>query len=150
MKNIYYSYEAFRQDLKDLTQKIDEPFDTIIGIARGGLSMAQLLSEYYNIRRVYTLNTIGYDGQEKREGVEVFALPPLDASTKRVLIVDDIVDSGETLEEVLSLLENAYPHIIFYSATIFYKKSAKIAPTWFIREPKGWVDFFWSEDIKGN
>ncbi|RUM74475.1 MAG: phosphoribosyltransferase, partial [Sulfurovum sp.] len=50
MHKIYYSYETYKEDLKQLIQKIDQPFDAILGIARGGLSMAQMLGEYYGLR----------------------------------------------------------------------------------------------------
>ena len=147
MNKIYYPYEAFREDLKLLTQKIDKPFSAILGIARGGLSMAQMLGEYYNLRKVYAINTIGYDDTVKKELVEIFNIPEL-KDTKEVLIVDDIVDSGDTLVEVLKILNSKYPQVVFYTASIFYKKGAKIKPTWYVKEPKGWIDFFWSEDLR--
>ena len=148
MTKLYYPYQEFKEDLKTLTQKIDKPFDTILGVARGGLSMAQMLGEYYNLREVYAINTIGYEDTQKKESVEVFNIPNL-KNAKEVLIVDDIVDRGDTLIEVLKELNKKYPKITFYTASIFYKKSAKIRPTWFVKEPKGWVDFFWSEDLRG-
>jgi len=147
MDKIYYPYDEFRDDLKILTQKIDKPFDTILGIARGGLSMAQMLGEYYNLRDVYCINTIGYEDMQKKASVEVFNVPDLKSSTQ-VLIVDDIVDSGDTLIEVLTVLSKKYPDITFYTASLFYKKTAKITPTWHIKEPKGWIDFFWSIDLR--
>lgn len=147
MIKIYYPYEEFREDLKTLTQKIDQPFDAILGIARGGLSMAQLLGEYYDMREVYSINTIGYEDTHKNESTEVFNIPELKSSTQ-VLIVDDIVDSGDTLVEVLTVLNAKYPSITFLTASIFYKKTAKIAPTWYVKEPKGWIDFFWSVDLR--
>ena len=149
MNKIYYPYEEFREDLKILTQKIDQPFDTILGIARGGLSMAQMLGEYYNLREVYTINTIGYEDTQKKASVEVFNIPDLKLS-KQVLIVDDIIDSGDTLVEILKVLNKKYPNITSVTASIFYKKTAKIVPNWYVKEPKGWIDFFWSEDLKGN
>ena len=147
MKKTYYPYHEFKQDLKTLTQKIDKPFEAILGISRGGLSMAQMLGEYYNLREVYAINTIGYEDTIKKNFVEVFNIPELKEATK-VLIVDDIVDSGDTLIAVLNVLSKKYPNITFYSASLFYKKSAKIAPTWYVKEPKGWIEFFWSEDLK--
>jgi len=148
-EKIYYSYEEFRDDLKTLTQKIDQPFDAILGIARGGLSMAQMLGEYYDLREVYAINTIGYKETEKQESVEVFNIPDL-KSAKQVLIVDDIVDSGDTLVEVLKVLDAKYPSVTFLTASLFYKKTAKIAPTWYVKEPKGWIDFFWSVDLRNR
>lgn len=147
MYKIYYPYEEFKDDLKRLIQKIDQPFDAILGIARGGLSMAQLLGEYYDLREVYSINTIGYEDTHKNESVEVFNIPELKSSTK-VLIVDDIVDSGDTLLEVLAVLNTKYPDITFLTASIFYKKTAKTTPTWYVKEPKGWIEFFWSIDLR--
>ena len=64
------------------------------------------------------------------------------------MIVDDIVDSGDTLVEVLAVLNDMYPDITFHTASLFYKKTAKITPTWHVKEPKGWIDFFWSVDLR--
>ena len=147
MKKIYYPYQEFKQDLKILTQKIDQPFDAILGIARGGLSMAQMLGEYYAMREVYAINTIGYEDTQKKESVEVFNVPDL-KSAKQVLVVDDIVDSGDTLVEVLAVLNAKYPQVTFLTATIFYKTTASVKPTWYVKEPQGWIEFFWSEDMK--
>lgn len=147
MDKIYYPYEEFKDDLKILTGKIDQNFDAILGIARGGLSMAQLLGEYYDLREVYSINTIGYEDTHKNEYVEIFNIPELKSATK-VLIVDDIVDSGDTLVEVLAVLNAKYPNITFITASLFYKKTAKITPTWYVKEPKGWIDFFWSVDLR--
>ena len=146
---IYYPYNEFRDDLKILIEKIDQPFDAILGIARGGLAMAQMLGEYYDLREVYAINTIGYDDTEKKDSVEVFNIPDL-KSAKQVLIVDDIVDSGDTLIEILKVLNEKYPSVTFLSASLFYKKTAKITPTWYVKEPKGWIDFFWSVDLRNT
>jgi xanthine phosphoribosyltransferase len=77
----------------------------------------------------------------------VFNIPELKKS-KIVLIVDDIVDSGDTLVEVLLALNSRYPHITFYTASLFYKKTAKIAPTWYAKETQEWIEFFWSLDLR--
>ena len=109
--------------------------------------MSQLLGEYYDMREVYSINTIGYEETEKNDFIEVFNIPEL-KSAKKVLIVDDIVDSGDTLVEVLTVLNEMYPNVTFITASLFYKKTAKIAPTWYVKEPKGWIDFFWSVDLR--
>lgn len=147
MHKIYYPYEEFKEDLKTLINKIDQPFDAILGIARGGLSMAQMLGEYYDLREVYAINTIGYEDTQKKASVEVFNIPNL-KSAKTVLIVDDIIDSGDTMVDVLRVLNDKYPKITFLTASIFYKKTACIKPTWYIKEPLGWVEFFWSKDLQ--
>jgi len=147
MEKIYYPYEAFREDLKRLTQKIDKEFEVLMPISRGGLSMGQMLGEFYDIREVYAINTIGYEETQKLDEVKVFNIPILKVH-QRVLILDDIVDSGETLVAVLKVLKAKYPTIIFETASIFYKPTAIIEPTWWVKEAKGWIVFFWSEDLK--
>jgi xanthine phosphoribosyltransferase len=109
--------------------------------------MAQLLGEYYDMREIYSINTIGYEETQKSDSVEVFNVPDL-KNAKKVLIVDDIVDSGDTLIEVLAVLNEKYPSVTFMTASLFYKKTAKIAPTWYVKEPRGWIDFFWSVDLR--
>ncbi len=147
MQRYYYSYHEFREDLKTLTHKIDEEFDTLLPIARGGLSMGQLLGEYYAIRKVYAINTIGYDDTQKLKSVEVLNLPDL-SDSHRILILDDIIDSGDTIKAVLERLQRLYPTKTFKVASIFYKPSASIEPNYWVREAKGWIDFFWTVDLK--
>ena len=72
MIKIYYPYNEFREDLKILTTKIDQEFDTIVPISRGGLSMGQMLGEFYDIRQVYAINTIGYEDTKKLDEIKVF------------------------------------------------------------------------------
>ena len=124
MEKRYYPYEDFLADTKYLTEKIDWKFDTIIAIARGGISLAHLLGEYYNIREVYSINTIGYEDTIKLESVKVFNIPELDEA-KSVLIVDDIVDSGDTLVEVLKVLRQAYPNVTLKQLHFFIRKVLK-------------------------
>lgn len=147
MEKYYYGYNEFRDDLEKLTQKIDWEFDTIMPIARGGLSMGQLLGEYYDIRAVYSINTIGYDDTEKLESVKVFNIPDLKDS-QNILILDDIVDSGDTIEVVLAKLKSQYPDKTFKVASIFYKPSASMQPDFAVREAKEWINFFWTVDLK--
>ena len=143
----YYSYNEFIKDLKRLTQIINRSFDTVLPIARGGLTVAHFLSEYYNIRAVYPINSISYNDIQKLDKVRVFNIPDLTYS-KNALIVDDIIDSGDTVMAILELLKEKYPNITFYTASIFYKKSAKIAPTWYVQDAHHWIDFFWTTDLQ--
>ena len=145
MIKYYYNYQEFISDTKELIQKIDWEFDVIIGIARGGLTLSHILGEYYNIRAVYSLNTIGYNDTKKLDNIEIFNIPNIENSLN-VLIVDDIVDSGDTLKLVIDTLSAKYPTCIFKSASIFYKKTAIIEPNWSVKEAKEWIDFFWSVD----
>ncbi|MEO1937062.1 MAG: phosphoribosyltransferase family protein [Sulfurimonas sp.] len=66
---------------------------------------------------------------------------------KKVLVVDDIADSGETLAHVMEYFQNNYPEVEFQSATLFYKKSSVYEPTYWVQEANVWIDFFWERDF---
>ncbi|SMC09320.1 phosphoribosyltransferase [Nitratiruptor tergarcus] len=142
----YYSYEEFIRDLKTLTKKIDFKFDAIVAISRGGLTIAHFLGEYYNIRSVYAISAIGYEDQKKLPCVTIGNIPDLSCH-ERILIVDEIVDSGETLERVIAQVKEKFPHLICKSAVLFYKSSAKFQPDFFVQYADEWIDFFWTRDL---
>ncbi len=144
----YYSYEEFRKDLKHLCQKIEGwEFDAILAIARGGMTMAHMMGEYFNKREVLSLNSVGYEDNVKLKEVKIFNIPEL-FSFKRVLIVDDIIDSGESMDKVLKVLKKKYDKVSFKTAVIFQKENALIKADFWVRRPQAWIDFFWSEDLK--
>lgn len=146
----YYSCNELITDVKRLKAQIDRPIDTIVAIARGGLTLAHLLSELMGIRHTFCINTIGYKGRQKLGSVEVFNLPDL-SDSKHILIVDDIVDSGDTLIEVLATLMDRYEQRYFYTAALFYKPTASIKPNWYLYEASDdWIEFFWEADAKNT
>ncbi|MDD5405836.1 MAG: phosphoribosyltransferase family protein [Sulfurovaceae bacterium] len=146
MTKYYYPYSEFIVDLKALTAKIDIKPDTILAIARGGLTIGHFLGEYYNIREVYAINTIGYEDTRKLDEVEVFNIPDL-RHAKNVLIVDDIVDSGDTLAIILKTLHEKFPQVAFHTASLFYKSTSPFKPNWYAKEATAWIEFFWTKDL---
>lgn len=147
MKKRYYPYEEFLKDLKKLTKLIDYDFDAIVAIARGGMTIAHMLGEHFDKREVFTINSIGYEDTKKLEKIKVFNIPDL-KNYRKILIVDDIIDSGETIIEVIKNLKEKYPEIDIKVASIFYKKSAKFKPDFFVNLADEWIDFFWTKDLK--
>lgn len=144
---VYYPYQEFREDLKILVKKIDFEFDAIIAIARGGMIIAQMIGEYFDIRDVFIINSIGYKGDKRIDSIKIFNIPNLDRS-KNILIVDDIIDSGQTMKEILNILNKNHSKKVFKTASIFYKKEALYKPDFFVKYTTKWVDFFWSIDLK--
>ena len=144
----YYSYEHFATDTKLLIQKVkDFNPDAIVGIARGGLTLSHAVAEGLNIREVQTLRTELYDEDKKRSCLKIHNTVTL-RDIKRVLVLDDISDSGDTLKAVMNALECANPEMEFKSATLFYKKTSCCEPHFWINEATEWIDFFWERDFK--
>ncbi len=146
IEKYYYGYDEFRVDVNQIASKVEnENFEAIIGIARGGLLLTQFLAIKLNLRDVFTINSILYDDMIKQESGAVFNIPDL-SSYKKVLIADDIVDSGETMKNILEVLQEKFPNIEFKIASLFYKKTALIQPDFMEKEATAWVDFFWEVD----
>ena len=150
MDKTYYSYSECIEDCKVLLPQIKlyNP-DAIIAIARGGLLLGHLLSMAIDTRHIYAINSIHYENDKKLDTFDIFNIPDI-SNFETILLVDDIVDSGETIVEVKKVLENRFPHCKFKVATIFYKKSAIIQPEFTVREAKSWIDFFWEVDLLEN
>ncbi len=146
MERYYYPYEEFVQDIKRLHQLLKEyEHDTLLAIARGGLTMGHFLANAMDTRRLFILNSIHYAGTKKLKSLEVFNIPDL-SDAKKVLILDDIADSGETLVAVLERLSERYPNLRFNIATLFYKPNSLFRPDFTLKETTAWIDFFWEVD----
>jgi len=143
----YYSYEEFKTDTKELiSQAKNYEADVVVGIARGGVTLAQMMAYGLNIRHLQTLQSELYDCDSKRECIKIVENLHLQDGM-RVLLVDDIVDSGETIYEVLNYLKAKYPTNTFKVATLFYKPSAKVEADFKVKEAKEWIEFFWERDF---
>ncbi|MDB2405581.1 phosphoribosyltransferase family protein, partial [Arcobacteraceae bacterium] len=119
MKKLYYTYDECLEDCKVLIPKIKQynP-DALVSIARGGLLLGHLISEALDTREIYTINSIHYDGTRKLDTFEIFNIPDLSRKHK-VVLIDDIVDSGESMIEILKILKEKYHHCEFKIATVF-------------------------------
>ena len=96
MKKVYYSWSQVEGACLDIARQMsvhDWKPDYIVGITRGGLVPANLLSQYTGIK-MYTLNVSLRDG----DGGESNLWMAEDAfNNKKILIVDDINDTGATV-----------------------------------------------------
>jgi xanthine phosphoribosyltransferase len=143
----YYSYEEFVVDTKKLVLLCQEfQADTLLAIARGGLTLGHAYAHAVDNRRLFAINSILYEKDAKGQSCEIFNTPEL-KDAKKVLILDDIIDSGQTIKEVLALLKQCFPHVEFKIASLFYKPTAVIQPDFAVREATEWIEFFWEKDF---
>ncbi|RXJ59935.1 phosphoribosyltransferase [Candidatus Marinarcus aquaticus] len=147
MEKYYYGYNEFLEDTKVLINKV-KPYgaDVLLGISRGGLTLSHFMGQALDNRNVFTLNSIHYNKTEKLDTFDIFNIPDL-SKAKKVLILDDIIDTGETMVEILKILNEKFPHVEFKLATLFYKKTALISPDFTVKEAPAWIDFLWEVDI---
>ena len=144
----YYSYTAFSKDTRELILEVKAfEADAILAIARGGLTLAHAMAEGLGIRNVQSIRTELYDGACKRSDLTLFGECVFEEKIRRVLVVDDIADSGETLAFIMEHLKRSFPLIEFKSCTLFYKKTSVYEPDVWINEANAWIEFFWEKDF---
>lgn len=94
---IYLSWEDFETYAARMVAEIEASgigYDAIIGIARGGLVPATFLAYRLGIKEFYVMNVQSYQGQKMID--PRFLDLPSNIRADRVLVVDDILDSGTT------------------------------------------------------
>jgi xanthine phosphoribosyltransferase len=105
---LYYSHEDMLTDLRsmvrDMAKRNFRP-DYIFGVARGGLVPATFLSHYFEVPLVTA--TVSLRDTKVIDGLEEIAA--LLQTGKQILMVDDICDSGETLQLIWSKLNDLLP-----------------------------------------
>lgn len=143
----YYSYEEFKEDVNTLAKEI-KPYnpDVILAVARGGMTLGHFLAEALEMRNLYSINSVHYEETRKLDTINIFNIPDL-SKAKRVVIVDDIIDSGETMIEIERVLGAKYPDVEFKIAAVFYKEKALLRPDFAAREATEWIEFFWDFQI---
>ncbi len=143
----YYDYRQFCDDVQTLSRQCSSfNADTVLAVARGGVTLAHALSMALDIRNLQSIRVESYDGDTQRQEVSILGECDLKGS-KRILVVDDIVDSGRTLFHLMPKLQSSHPQCEFKVAALFTKPSALTQPDFFLHEAREWIEFFWERDF---
>lgn len=124
-------------------------FDALMGIARGGLVPAALIAQEMGIRNVLVAAAAGYEG-DRRDAELAFLEFPADCAVtgRRVLVVDDIWDSGRTIEAVRARLRNVGAEVTV--AVLHYKPRQSAypdrMPDLWCRDTDNWIVYPWERD----
>ena len=145
-KGFHVSWDQIHRDSRTLALILKKvimkrgKFKTIVAITRGGMIPAMIISRELDIRLIDTICIKSYDHQKTLEP-EIIKLTneKLSKLGKKVLIIDDLVDSGRTLK----IVKNHYPNAFY--ATVYAKPEGKKFVDTFINEvsQKTWIFFPW-------
>jgi uncharacterized protein len=121
--------------------------DLVLSIARGGLPVGGVLAYALDVKNCAAINVEFYSGIGERMDVPV-VLPPtpplIDLAGLKVLVADDVADSGETLALVTELVR---PHVAELRTAVLYEKPRTIFnPDFSWRRTDRWIAFPWSAD----
>jgi xanthine phosphoribosyltransferase len=143
-KSFHVSWDRFHQDARALAWRLaeTEPFAGIVAITRGGLVPAAIIARELDLRIIETVCVASYDAENKRGTLDVLKpIAPAIATGggERVLIVDDLVDTGATARIVRGLLPKAH------LATVYAKPAGRPHVDTFMTEVSQdtWIYFPW-------
>jgi xanthine phosphoribosyltransferase len=139
------SWDQFHRDARALAWRLASagPFDALVAITRGGLVPAAIVARELDVRVIETASIASYHDYKSQGGLKVLKpiapeIARLDA-TARVLIVDDLVDTGATAKVVREMLPKAH------FATVYAKPLGRPLVDTFITEVSQdtWIYFPW-------
>jgi hypoxanthine phosphoribosyltransferase len=144
------SWDDLGAGTRDLAQAVaDDGYrpDIILGIARGGLLIAGALGYALGVKNTFTMNVEFYTGIDERLDMPMI-LPPVpdlvDFADFKVLIADDVADTGMTLELVKEFCEGKVAEV---RCAVLYEKSRSVVKCEYVwRRTDLWITFPWSAD----
>lgn len=148
-KSFPVTWDQFHRDSRALAWRLTGmgTFDAVVAIARGGLVPATIVARELNIRVVESVAVKSYDHQNQGSVKVLKPIAPqiLDMvrSGGKVLIVDDLVDTGNTARAVRDMLPGAH------FATVYAKPMGRELVDTFITEVSQdtWIFFPWDLDV---
>ncbi len=158
-KGFHISWDQIHRDSRALAWRLEKmgpeggAWKAVVAITRGGMAPAMIIARELDIRTVDTISIKSYDHQAQSEAI-VLKAPDAEiiGDGEGILIIDDLVDTGKTLEVVKSRYPKA--HI----ATVYAKPKGRPMVDTFITEVSQdtWIFFPWDmalqyvEPYRGN
>ncbi len=130
-------YHALSQKIAAAILAHEKPFDIIVAIGRGGLTLGHLLSDFLRIP-ICSITIQSYTDIQKQGEVHITDGLSSSISGKRVLLVDDIADTGTTLKRAIAYIQEFNPATIT-TATLFYKPHSSVQPDFFAKQTTKWI-----------
>lgn len=143
-RNYPVTWEQLHRDCRALAWRLLdlEHFQGIVAITRGGLVPAAIVARELDIRLVDTICVSSYDWQDQGDDVQV--LKPLSMDGEGWLLIDDLVDTGQTAKTVRDMLPKAH------FATVYAKPKGRPLVDTFVTEVSQdtWILFPWDSEVQ--
>lgn len=126
--------------------------DIVICIARGGYIPARLICNYLNIENLSSIRIKHYTGSDKSDIAQLLEPMCIDIQGMKVLLVDDIDDTGDTLQLALDYIKSLSPSELKV-AVLHHKLISSLVPDYFAQKIVNWrwITYPWAviEDVLG-
>lgn len=149
-----YYFELVQRLMEIISTQAQEKFDLVVGISRGGLIPAVLMSQSWNIP-LDIIVTSSYNKENQQTQLKIgkpsyLCFPDINKDSE-ILIVDDLVDSGKTMQAVVDLYkEKGFKNI--ETSVLIYKRNSKFDPDHFAAgvDENTWIKFPYEEVNKNG
>ena len=143
-KTFPVTWDQLHRDAKALAWRLLEQgrFQSIAAITRGGLVPAAIIARELNIRMIDTVCMVTYDWQEQNTTETV--LKAITGDGQGMLVIDDLVDTGKTLQTVRKMLPMAH------FAAMYAKPAGKPLVDSFVTDVSQdtWILFPWDSEVQ--
>ncbi len=138
----YVSWSEYGNLAEALAEKIrasGRRYDLVVGIARGGIPVAMVVSDHLDVK-IDFINVKSYNDIGKRTAPRILSTLTEGVAGKDVLLVDDLVDQGDTLAFLQRYLADQKPKTL-ETAVMFRKPWSKTEPNYFLETVSEWIVF---------
>ncbi len=140
MSDLYISWSEYHQKIEQLASKIYHSnwhFNQIICLAKGGLRVGDILARIYDQPlAIFAVSSYSGAGGQVRGSIKFsrHLTMTTDNLGSRILLVDDLVDSGITLQETINWLKDHYGLSIkeIRTAVLWYKACSVFTPDYYV------------------
>jgi hypothetical protein len=140
------SWDELHENIKEIVKKIKKDNyrpDIVIALSRGGFVPARVICDLLIIKDLVSIKVDHWGVTATKDGKAHLRYPiNADLSGKKVLIVDDITDTGESMIIAKEFVEKLKPEKI-KTAAIFHFKHSKFVPDYYSKELVNWVWVMW-------
>ncbi len=126
-------YDKKMMQLKEIIDASGWEFNQIVCIARGGLTLGAKLSHHMD-KPLGIIIAKSYKGEnEMSQGKLVISkIATIEALGNKILLLDDLVDSGETMPEIIKHIRMNHPEVEIRTGVLWYKTSSKYEPDYYV------------------
>ena len=142
MSDLHISWDEYHRKTEQLAIQVHKDgwgFNQVVCIAKGGMRVGDLIARIFDVPlAILSVESYKGEGLKNKKGAITFSRDLAKTSPNigsKVLLVDDLADSGVTLKKSIDWMEHFYGFYLdepIRTAVLFYKAVSKYKPNYFV------------------